>query len=131
MGVYIAIFLIVFLFLFRKPSGAGNQKPGALSWKNDPLTVYATVYIYNGDYSTACYKVKKWEKYEEKEIVLVDRMGELYAGRILDLCYGRPEDLPKDVRVKDILGHFRPGDEKKVAFWNEEIQKTVYNTVYS
>lgn len=130
MAAFIIILLIVFLFLLRKPSRVKTE-PGTGTWLDDPLTVYATVYIYNGDYSTACYKAKKWEKYEEKEIVLVDRMGKLYAGRILELGYGRPEDLPRNNRVKDILGHFHPGDEKKVAYWNEEIERAVYSYVYS
>ena len=120
MIVIIIAVVVVFIFIgFRKQ----NDNKGIGHGYSSSGKRYAEVFIYNGDFRKATYLCD--QSYYEKEIVVVNYMGSEYAGRILQIHYERPSDVPRDVVFKSILRPFRTEDINKVAYWNDGIEKVI------
>lgn len=123
---YIFLTILFFILLRKSLKNRPAEETGKTTRVNNQNVVYATVFVYNGDFSTPTYKFREQEQYEESEIVLVDRLGKIYAGRIIEVYDERPEEIPQSVQIKYILGRFHKGDERKVAYWNSDIEKAIY-----
>ena len=117
MTVIIIAVVLVFIFIAIRSRSNGKAAPKG--------KCYADVFIYNGDFRKSTYLCDY--SYHEKQIVVVNFMGEEYAGRILSIHYERPEDIPKNVVFKEILRPFTEADKRKVAYWHDGIEKAIKN----
>ena len=116
-GTFIIVLVIILIIRGRKRKKAVRYTGRSSS------TIYATVFVYNGNFASATYVCDS--SYYEKQIVIVDYTGKHYAGRILELDDERPEDIPKNVRFKPIIKPFTWKDKKAMDFWNDRVQEVI------
>ena len=112
----IIIFVVVFVVVLAK--NRGKSRGGSTRF-------YANVFIYNGEFRSSVYLCKP--SYYVSQIVVVNYKGQEYAGRIVDIFYERPRDIPKDVVFKEIIKPFEKSDMNKVAYWNDSIENATKN----
>ena len=86
--------------------------------------VYALVFVYDSKFGNCTYICREGD-YFNKQIVVVDKLGKLYAGRILGMSEDRPEGIPRNVQFKRIIKPFSMKDVPSLDYWNEDIEKVV------
>lgn len=112
--IIIAVVLVFAIIFIKSLSDKGKAPKGKC---------YAEVFIYDGNFRKATYLCDY--SYHDKQIVVVNYKGEEYAGRILQIHYQRPEDIPRDVVFKEILRPFKDSDKTKVAYWHDGIERAI------
>lgn len=121
-GTFIIVLVIILIIRGRKKKKARRTEPRVAQ-------LYALVYVYSGNYNKATYICGP--EYHEKQIVIVDLKGKHYAGRILELDYERPEDIPANVVFKPIIKPFTWKDKKAMDFWNNRVQEVIEQEIGS
>jgi len=113
--IILCVLMLAAYFVWKRHD---DEDPPAVPYTPKQQIRYTLVYPYG--FWSKCWYVSDMS-FNDGDLVIVDIKGDKYPGRIVEITYTRPKELPPDVNLKRVERHLKASDKHWMKYWSEQL----------